>query len=116
MIILADENIAAKLIERLRGEGHSVSWIMEGLRGSNDPTVLEQALATDALLITEDKDFGDLIFSQGLESASVLLLRLQSLPFEIAASRVCAVIRTEKNSLLGQFSVLTPAGLRTREI
>ncbi len=114
MIILADENIALKLVQKLREEGHAISWIMDGFRGSDDPQVLERALSSTALLLTEDKDFGDLIFSQKLESAGVLLLRLQSLPFDVAAEEVCAAIRTEGDVLLGQFSVLTPSGLRSR--
>jgi predicted nuclease of predicted toxin-antitoxin system len=116
MRIFADENIGAEIVRQLRDDGHSVSWIVEGTRGSVDPDVLAEALESNSLLITNDKDFGELVFSNHLHSAGVLLLRIHNLPYKSRASKVCSLIRSDGDSLLGQFSVLTPAGLRSREI
>jgi predicted nuclease of predicted toxin-antitoxin system len=114
MKIFADENIGAEVVRQLRDDGHSVSWVIEGARGSKDPEVLSDALESNSLLITNDKDFGELVFSHHLHSAGVLLLRILNLPYNVRASKICALIRTEGDSLLGQFSVLTPSGLRSR--
>jgi predicted nuclease of predicted toxin-antitoxin system len=64
MKILAAENISKLLVERLRQEGHQVQYIAEIARGCNDPTVLELANRQGALLLTDDKDFGELVFHQ----------------------------------------------------
>ncbi len=116
MIIVADENIGPEIVRGLRDNGHSVSWISEGFRGSDDPIVRAKALKSHALLITQDKDFGELVFSQNLPSSGVLLLRIHDMTYRERTVQVLETIRREGASLLGRFSVLTAAGLRSREI
>ncbi len=62
MNILADENISHLLVERLRQEGHQVRFISEIARGSDDHTVLKIANQQKSLLVTDDKDFGEMVF------------------------------------------------------
>ncbi len=116
MRIFADENIGTTVVRSLLEEGHTVSWVVEGVRGSKDPRVLMDAMEANSLLITNDKDFGELVFSHHLPSAGVLFLRLHNLSYPIRAKHVCAIVRTEGDALLGHFSVLTPGGLRSRDI
>lgn len=58
MNILADENMARSIVERLRRDGHTVTHIANIAAGISDPEVLKTAKRYHALLITEDKDFG----------------------------------------------------------
>ncbi|HEX5315179.1 MAG TPA: DUF5615 family PIN-like protein [Candidatus Kapabacteria bacterium] len=116
MILIADENIGPATIKELRDDGHSVLSIFEHLRGTKDPRVLAEAMGAEGLLITQDKDFGELVFLQHQRTAGVLLLRIHELSYQERSRRVCSTIQAEGERLLGQFSVLTPAGLRSREI
>jgi len=77
--LLADEKVAGDVVRALRAlrvEGHDVLWIGETGPGSIDEVVLDLALAEGRVLLTFDKDFGDLAFRRGrLATPGVILLR-----------------------------------------
>ena len=114
MNILADENVSLLIVERLRKEEHQVYSIFEMARGSNDTTVLDLANQQKALLITGDKDFGELVFRQHQQASGVLLIRLSTMSPNEEAEAVALVIREHGDRLLQSFSVLTPRGIRIR--
>jgi predicted nuclease of predicted toxin-antitoxin system len=77
MRLCANENIPEDCIIRLRQNGHDVLWIRETSPGSSDVSVIGRALQDDRLLITFDKDFGELVFQRGAKaSRGVILLRI----------------------------------------
>lgn len=116
MNILADENISSLLVSKLRLDGHYVQYIMEIARGSKDPTVLDLAMQQDALLITDDKDFGELVFHQHLKTSGVLLIRLATVSPSEEIEIVSTVIRTYGDQLLQSFTVIMPRGVRIRPL
>ena len=63
MRLCANENLPEDCIARLRADGHDVLWIRESAPGSPDHAVLARAYAEHRLLITFDKDFGELVLS-----------------------------------------------------
>ena len=66
-----------RAVNLLRGSGHDVLWIRETDRGSLDPSLLAAATAERRLLITYDKDFGDLLFRDGSSAPyGILLFRM----------------------------------------
>jgi predicted nuclease of predicted toxin-antitoxin system len=76
---LADENIDRPIVDRLRSDGHSIFYVKEMHAGISDDTVLEMANQQDALLLTADKDFGEIVFRQGRIFKGVVLIRLAGL-------------------------------------
>ena len=76
MKLLADESVDWPIIARLRDDGHDVPAIAEDSPGLPDLGVLARAHAEGVVLITGDKDFGELVYRQKLPHAGVLLLRL----------------------------------------
>ena len=62
MILLADENIDQSVVAGLRAEGHQVFAVSDMEPGVTDDVVLALANERNALLVTEDKDFGELVF------------------------------------------------------
>ncbi len=116
MKILADENISRLLVDRLRQEGHEVLYIMEMARGSKDTTVLELASQSGALLVTDDKDFGELVFHQHLDASGVLLVRLATVEPSQAIEVVVQVIEEYGDRLLQAFTVIMPRGIRIRPV
>ena len=62
MNFIADENIDKQIVDRLRSDGHSVLYVFEMDPGISDDQVLEIANKSNALLITADTDFGELIY------------------------------------------------------
>lgn len=68
------------------------------------------------LLVTSDKDFGDLIFNRKLPTSGVLLLRLDDVEDESRDLLVVCTLRVHGDSLPGKFSVLTEETIRIRAI
>jgi predicted nuclease of predicted toxin-antitoxin system len=66
------------------------------------------------MLITADKDFGEIVFRQGRSSGGVILIRLQGLSPEAKAEAVSKAINEHPSELPGNFSVLSPGALRIR--
>jgi len=74
-MILADENIPVFIVKALRENGFEVFSVFESSKGFKDEQIIELALQTDYLLLTEDKDFGEWVFAHHVKDLSVLFLR-----------------------------------------
>ena len=61
MHFVADENLDWPIIVQLRADGHTIIAVVELAPGISDPDVLGIANQQNAVLITADKDFGELI-------------------------------------------------------
>ncbi len=72
MNFVADESCAAPVIQALREAGHDVVAIAEVDKGATDEQVLAHALNEKRVLITEDRDFGELIYARGRSSAGII--------------------------------------------
>src|SRR5947209_11009542 len=106
MKIVADEGIEKPIVIKLRAEGHHVIHIAEVAPRSTDLKILQFAKQEEALLITYDKDFGDLVFLLGHQAHGVVLLRLpESLTSWEKASIVVDVIRENQEQLFYTFTV-----------
>jgi predicted nuclease of predicted toxin-antitoxin system len=66
MHFLADENVSRRVVERLRADGHDVISVAQSGQGIPDKHVVEMANADGRILITEDRDFGELVIRQRL--------------------------------------------------
>jgi predicted nuclease of predicted toxin-antitoxin system len=113
MNLLADESVERQIVERLRREGHEVLYVAEMEPGITDDAVLERANETAALLLTVDKDFGELVFREGrLSSGGVLLIRLAGLSAETKAQVVSDAFREYASEFPDCFSVISPGKVR----
>ncbi len=112
--ILADESIDHPIVLRLREVGYSVLSIAEMSPGIADDEVLNIANQHNALLITDDKDFGELIFRLNRISNGVVLLRLQGLSLPTKADAVNAAIDKYLTEMTNAFTVITPGTVRIR--
>lgn len=114
MNLLADESVDRQTVERLRQEGNDVLYIAEMEPGISDDVVLARADERNALLVTADKDFGELVFRQNLVNHGVVLLRLAGLAPETRAEIVADVLRERAAELPQAFSVISPGMVRIR--
>jgi hypothetical protein len=73
---LANENVPPEVIEAVRQSGLEITWIKDISPGMDDDSVLELAYSEGRVLVTFDKDFGEMAFHRGKTSVhGVLLLR-----------------------------------------
>jgi hypothetical protein len=113
---LADECVAAALVDRLRGAGHDVSYVAEAGAGATDAAVLGLAHDEDRLLLTEDKDFGDLVFRSRRAVPGVVLLRLAIGEQPGKWPRLEAAIAQFGGSLFGRYLVVEEKRFRSRPL
>ena len=114
MNLVADESVDRAVVERLRQDGHDVVYVAELSPSVPDEDVLQEANARSALLLTADKDFGELVFRQGLVHSGVILVRLAGLANATKAAIVAEVCRERAAELIGAFGVVSPGQVRIR--
>lgn len=114
MILLADENVDAPIVAALRAAGHRVDYVRELDPGIDDHTVLALANADDALLLTSDKDFGELVFRRRLVHAGVVLFRLAGLSMKRKSRIIADALAAHGNEMQGAFSLVTAGHIRIR--
>lgn len=74
---LADENIPLYVVKQLRKEGYNVISVTEEFAGSSDEKILELSSRNKWVLITFDKDFGELIYKQKYNKPyGIILMRV----------------------------------------
>jgi predicted nuclease of predicted toxin-antitoxin system len=110
----ADESVERSIVERLRQDGHDVLYGAEFSPGAVDETVLQEANIRVAVLITADKDFGEIVFRLRSIHAGVVLLRLAGLTEATKADIVARVCRERGDQFPGAFSVVSPGQVRVR--
>jgi Domain of unknown function (DUF5615) len=112
---LADECISAKLVASLRAKGHDVVYAMETHRSFKDRDLLEEATQDSRLPLTEDRDFGELVFGPAaLATTGVVFMRIADERSHLAWPRLEAAIDRFGDSLFGRFLVIEEARFRIR--
>ena len=114
MQFIVDESAGVAVVAYLRSVGHDVFAVAEIMRQADDPDILALALSQSRILVTNDKDFGELVFRSGQTHHGVLLLRLHN---ESATNRVRvvkSVLEYYADRLSGHFVVATETSVRIR--
>ena len=115
MRFLVDESTGAAVAQFLREQGHEVVVVAEVMPQAKDVAILRKAVDKKLIVVTNDKDFGDLVFRSGEEHAGILLLRLRD---ESAANRVHVVkqvLEKHADEIDGNFVVATESHTRIRK-
>jgi predicted nuclease of predicted toxin-antitoxin system len=113
---LADECVAAPLVVFLRTSGHDVLYIAESAAGSSDSDVISLALRENRLLLTEDKDFGDLVFRRQRTVPGVVLMRTDFDNPMRKTLRLEATITRYGEELFGRYTVVEEGRVRSRRL
>jgi predicted nuclease of predicted toxin-antitoxin system len=111
---LADECVDAMLVARLREAGHDVSYVMEIAPRATDADVMARAYDEDRLLLTEDKDFGELVFRRGRQVPGLVLLRIDPAQHALKQRRLDAAVARFGESLFGRYTVVDASRFRSR--
>ncbi len=116
MNFVADESVDRPIVDRLRQEGHSVWYVAEMEPGISDDAVLDIANREAALLLTANKDFGEIVFRQRRFTGGIVLIRLAGLSPARKASIVVAMVRQHLSELPYGFTVIAPGVFRIRRL
>lgn len=112
MRFVADESCDFAVVRALRGAGHDVVAIRDTMPGATDEAVIERALRDSRILLTEDKDFGQLVFASAAEPPGVVFIRFPVTAREAMAQTIVKLVATNAHKMPGRFIVVQPGRIR----
>ncbi len=116
MRLLANENFPSLAVVALRAAGHDVVWARADMPAASDEAVLRRAQVESRVIVTFDKDFGELAYHQGLPaSCGVILFRLRMQSPEYIRDQVVAMLSQPKD-WSGHFAVVDELRTRVRRL
>ena len=116
MKFLIDESVEKPIVDWLRDQKYDVMYVAESSPGITDEEVIDIANSKSRILITNDKDFGELIFRQGRITQGVLLIRATNEESSNKIRLVKEILERANNKLEGNFMVVNEVGIRIRKI
>ena len=112
MRILADENFSRDAVIALRERGHDVAWVRSDAPGSSDTEVIARAQAESRVLVTFDKDFGELAFRSRLPASSGIILFRISMSSPTNVARVAVAVLESRVDWADHFAVVEDDRIR----
>jgi len=113
---LADENIHKAIVQALREVGHDVVSIAEFAPQTEDNHVADLAWRERRIVLTEDKDFGEITFKDQRESSGIVLLRFTLPLWQAKWRRLTQVIASQGDALASQFTVIDETRTRIQPL
>jgi predicted nuclease of predicted toxin-antitoxin system len=112
MQFMADESCDFAVVRALRDAGHDVLYVAETDPGAEDAIVIARAYTERRVLLTEDRDFGRLLFAGSRQAVGVLYLRFPALARERVGQAVLDLVQEKADALAGTFVTLQPGRAR----
>jgi predicted nuclease of predicted toxin-antitoxin system len=113
---MVDECVAKVIVQELRTAGHDVLYAAEISPNVADTEIVARCRADTRLLLTEDKDFGDLVFRQRLSIPGLVLLRIDAEKNELKWMRLNAAIVHFGSALTRRYTVIEASRFRSRPL
>lgn len=109
---LADVNIENGIISGLRSDGHDVNWMLEKNKYLTDEEILNVAREEKRIMITNDKDFGEIVYRLKLISNGIILFRVKDQNENVKLELIRKAIDYKGENLSQYFVVLTEIKIR----
>ncbi len=116
MRFLADECCDTGLVASLREDGHDVLYVSERKPGISDDEVLLEAYNEARILLTEDKDFGELVYRLKKPAKGIILIRMDVKERHLKWLRLKKLIKDYEEHLSGHFVVIETQKFRLRPL
>ena len=111
---LVDESTGRGVADRLHRLGGDVVFVPDVLPQADDAAILKLAAREQRIVVTNDKDFGELVFRSGQAYAGVVLLRLADENRAHRMRLISEVYSRHQHQLAGAFTVATEQTIRIR--
>ena len=115
MKFLADEGVDKPIVDLLRSTGFDIHYVLETNRGADDDKVLQIANEESRVLLTQDKDFGEMVYRLQKTHLGIVLIRLKEQTATEKAELVNYVLVEYGDKLKKAFTVIQPTSLRIRK-
>ncbi|MEL7161668.1 MAG: DUF5615 family PIN-like protein [Bacteroidota bacterium] len=111
-LILADESVDFNVVKKLREDNYEIETIIETTPGIMDEEVLEAANKLKAILLTEDRDFGELTYRLQIPNHGIILLRMSGESLDRKIAQLYKLFESYEDKLNASFSVVTIRKIR----
>ncbi len=116
MRFLADESCDFAIVHALRANGYDVLAVSEITPRAEDSDVIRLAVREKRILLTEDKDFGRLVYSHGQKTLGVIFLRFRTSVRKQIAKDVVKLVKRQGERLIGGFITVQPGRIRITHV
>ncbi len=111
---LADESVDFRIVKSLRESNYEIQAVIELDPGLSDEDVLKMANELEAILITEDKDFGELTFRLKKPNKGIILIRMSGVPIQDKINKIKLVLQNYINQLSNSFTIISENKIRIK--
>jgi len=115
MRFIVDECTGPRVAEWLRKKGYEVFSVYEEARGITDEKIIAKANKENYVLLTNDKDFGELVVKQNKPHKGVILLRLKNEKVENKIEILRNLLEKHSEKITNNFIVVTEKAIRIME-
>jgi len=116
MKFFADEGLDYPLVKQMREAGYDVTYAAEDNTGASDTSLLQIAFNENRILVTKDKDFGELAIRFGQSNTGVVLIRIEQLNKSENCLLVLKAIQKYESELKSAFTVIQEDKIRIRTL
>lgn len=116
MRIFCDENVPAAVVAGLRAAGHDVAWGADFDHGADDVARTAYAEREGRVILTEDKDFGELVVSRRMATHGLIRFDLFGLGRARKSARIIEAMADIGDTAAGQIVVIEAARIRRRSL
>lgn len=113
---IADEGFSFPISSILRDKGYDVKWIGDIASGVDDRIVFEISRKEGRIILTEDKDFGELAIRFKCKTSGIILLRIDPDQKELREKKVLELFRNFSDKLKGHLIIIDKQKFRFRKI
>ncbi len=116
---LADVNLEESFVKIIRAFGYDVKRISDIDCFMSDHEIIKLGIAEKRIIITEDKDFGELIFKNNISCFGIILIRVVSKKFDSLERRIevlSELLEFQKEKIINNFTTITETKFRINEL
>lgn len=112
MKFLADVNIEKSIVDELRIMGYDVKWLAEDNPYLDELRIFKIAQHENRILLTNDKDFGEIVFRQKLIPSGIILFRIKGQDTKEKVKLLNKLLISHGNKIVRHFTVITKQEFR----
>ena len=113
---LVDENVGFSIIEYLRELKFDTKAVSELFPSRDDIYILDKAYKEERIIVTNDKDFGHMVFKSNLSSAGIILFRFNDESPELKRNAIKTILSLPEEKVLNHFIVASENKIRIRPL
>jgi predicted nuclease of predicted toxin-antitoxin system len=114
--ILADECCQSAIVAALRSDGHDVQYAAEDFPSTPDQDLLSRAFKDERIILTEDRDFCELVFLNKRPTYGIVLIRINQAKRQERIVRLREVFTNHSAELPHAMVTVTLTNIRVRSL